>query len=99
MPSQLIFFNTTHLNGPALADKIIKCNKQEERILEIMKPGQPMTPFEVHNMWDKRLYGDVPITSIRRAMTCLTQKGYLRKLDGVKKIERYGDFNHCWEMV
>jgi len=99
MQTQLNFFNTTHLNGAALEEKIIKCNRQERLILDIMKVGQPMTPFEVHNFWDKRQYGDVPITSIRRAMTCLTAKGFLRKLDGVKKIERYGDQNHCWEKI
>lgn len=92
-----LFFNTINLSGNELKVKEEKCNQQEQRILDIMKVGQPVTPLEVSLFYDK-LYPPAPITSIRRAMTCLTKKGYLRKLDEMK-IEAYGSKNHYWEKV
>jgi hypothetical protein len=92
-----LFFNTIGLSGNELEVKKEKCNQQELRILEIMKIGQPVTPFEV-SMFYNNLYPSAPITSIRRAMTCLTNKGYLIKRDEMK-VEVYGTKNHCWEKI
>lgn len=97
MQAELNFFNTINLSGNELTVAKDNCNKQEQRILGIMKIGQPMTPFEVQLFYNS-LYDEIPITSVRRAITCLTKKGYLAKKDEMK-IEMYGTKNHCWEKI
>lgn len=93
---QLSFFNTINLKGEELKEAVIICNKQETRILEIMKYRGEMTPFEVSKLYDG-FYDPVPITSIRRAMTVLTEKGKLEKLDEMKE-GNYGKLNHKWRV-
>jgi predicted transcriptional regulator len=53
-----------------------------------------MTPFDVQD----DVGHHVPITSIRRAITNLTQKGILIKSE-VTKMGRHGKMNYCWELV
>ena len=89
---QLDFFNTIHLKGEELKQAKETCNKQEERILGIMKGA--MTPFEVLEVYNG-IYDPIPITSCRRAMTSLTDKGKLEMLDEMK-VERYNKKNHLW---
>lgn len=72
------FFNTTHLSGESLIAAKKKCNAQESRILEMMIEGTHYTPFDIHRAYND-FYPNTPITSIRRAITCLTKKGYLKK--------------------
>lgn len=91
---QLNFFNTIELKEPQLSIAQSNCTKQEERILQLMQPGKEYTPFDVLDLYQK-YYAPVPITSIRRAMTCLTDKGKLQKLPFLKH-EQFGKPNHTW---
>lgn len=91
---QLTFFNTIHLSGEPLKQAKIQASFQEGRILDLMEKGAEMTPCEVWEAYN-RYYPNVPLTSIRRAMTCLTEKGLLIK--GEKMREGiYGKLNHTW---
>lgn len=93
---QLNFFNTIHLSGERLKEIQKQCGLQEARVLEIMASGRQLTPFQVQEEYE-RLYPAIPITSVRRAMTCLTDKGFLIKCDKMKE-EMYGKPNHMWTL-
>ena len=69
---------------------------QEDVITEFFNrhKGRPYTPWEV---W--RALGEIyPITSVRRAMNNLTQKGILLKREDIKKDGRYDASNNTWIM-
>ncbi len=94
------YYNTNKLNGKALTDAYGKARGQEEIILEFFQnnPYKECTPEEV---W--RLTGldqnNVPLTSIRRAMSNLTndEKNDLIKTD--KLVDgRYGSPIHKWKL-
>lgn len=95
MSKQLDFFNTVHLSGQELTDAVKTVKNQNERIYQLLKKsGKSLTPFEVHDIYIK-IFGDCPVTSIRRAMTTLTNENKLRK-DFNQKGEKYGKPNHTW---
>lgn len=91
-----IFFNTIDLKGQDLAEATNQAQKQDDRILEIMKRHKKLTPFEVSDIYNS-LYPVAPVTSIRRSMTVLTDKGFLEMCDEMKK-EVYGKPNHYWRL-
>lgn len=89
------FYNTINVKGEQLSLYQAKNSKQENEILAIFKEykEQSFTPFEIHTI--SNMY-DVPLTSIRRAITNLTKKGRL-----VKTSEQseglYGKLNYKWK--
>lgn len=91
---QLSFKNTIGLTGLSLEDAEKQCSEQERRVLKIMCRLPAQTPFQVSNLYDLQ-YKPIPITSIRRAITNLEQKGFLIKTDWMQ-IEKYGKPNHKW---
>lgn len=97
MNNQLEFyFNTTSLSGPALTARKERIGGQNRKVLAYFRahPESYYTPFNIQD----NLFGeDVPITSIRRAMTTLTELGYLEKTD-IRKPGRYGEVNYCWRL-
>ncbi len=89
------FHNTINASGDTLVAHTITCKSQEERILAIFKEThKKMTPFEVHHKYSK-LYKEVPITSIRRAISNLTEENKLIKLPFMRP-EKYGKPNFEW---
>jgi len=92
-----IFFNTIHLGGVELITARNKCSKQDERILNILIKHKKLTPFEVMDIYNS-LYPVAPVTSIRRSLTVLTNRGLLKKCDEMK-IERLGTKNHFWKLI
>jgi len=90
------YYNTNKECGKTLIDSEEKALTQEELIFYLFASNRnvSLSPFQVQ----KYLYGEdskVPITSIRRAMTNLTQKGKLVKQD--KMVEgNYGKMTHTW---
>ena len=86
------YFNTTHEAGPALKRSRKSCGEQETLIAEMFRDHGRLSPSQAH-----RLYPDnaTPLTSIRRAITVLTNKGLLQKTDeqvpGV-----YGKSEYVW---
>ena len=67
--------NTTGENGKTLEEYEEKANAQERAVLAYFRKERMASPSEVHQ---KALPG-CPLTSVRRAITNLTDKGYLRK--------------------
>lgn len=93
---QLEFFNTIDLKGTELAEATNQAQKQDERVLRIFKLYRKMTPFECWNVYNL-FFPEAPVTSIRRSMTVLTNKGFLEMCDEMKK-EILGKPNHYWKI-
>lgn len=97
MNNQLeLYFNTTSLSGPSLTARKERIGGQNWKVLHYFKshPEGYYTPFDVQS---NLFWNEVPITSVRRAMTTLTELGYLVKTD-VRKPGKYGDDNFCWRL-
>ena len=93
------YHNTNELHGPALAKAEGKARPQEEIILayfrECYKAGPTnRTPWEVCSYFNDRY----PITSIRRAITNLTNAGMLKKAD-IQRRGRYAAKESAWVYV
>ena len=99
MDTQLDFyFNTTNIQGEELRQCQIKAGTQNAVILAFFRanPGKSFTPFEVKYglKWHLNF---PPITSIRRAISTLTELDYLIMTDELRAGE-YGAVNHCWRL-
>lgn len=92
-------FNTTNEAGAELGKLEKRANKQEDWIMKLFHkfPYEQFSPSYVHETYVACNH-DVPITSIRRAMTVLTQKGLLRKTEK-KQQGPYGNNEHLWELA
>lgn len=90
----MAFFNTIDEVGNALAESNKKTNRQEDLIYSFfVQSNQPLSPSMVLSQSGL----NCPITSIRRAITCLTNSGKIVKTDRqVKGI--YGKAEHLWEL-
>jgi hypothetical protein len=87
------YFNTTHESGTALKRSRKSCGEQETLIAEMFRERGRLSPSQAH-----RLYPDngTPLTSIRRAITVLTDKGLLQKTDEqVRGV--YGKPEYIWK--
>ena len=87
--------NTTNLKGAALAKAESKAKSQEKAILELLIGGGKYTASEVWGL----IYEPTatPLTSVRRALTNLMNKGKLIKTDE-KKIGYYGSPEHYYKL-
>lgn len=92
-----MFYNTIDLSGEKLKDALDNNLKQEEFVLEVFSrnPLALISPSEMMGIYNKYYGKNVPLTSIRRAMTDLTEKNKLRKTS-VMKEGMYGKDEHCW---
>jgi hypothetical protein len=90
-----MYFNTNNETGETLNQSRSRALSQEDVIYRFFmdNPREELTAFEVK----AKLRMRSPITSIRRAITELTSKGRLEKLDKMKKGE-YGKNCHCWRL-
>jgi hypothetical protein len=89
------YFNTTDLRGDQLQKERGQASRQEDMILAFFRrhPDELFTPSDV---WRRMfLAKGVPITSVRRAITCLTNRGELLKT-GKKRDGLYGKPEHFW---
>lgn len=98
VPNSPGFYNTINLSGQELKQAKENNLSKEERILDIFKKyGQPLTPFEVFMIY-RKMYPEIPLTSVRRCITDLTQERQeLIKLGKDKmKPGGLGSPNHTW---
>ena len=88
------YFDTNNEIGETLKKSREKALTQEDLILKFfdLHTKRSYTPFEIQ----RRVLPDCPITSVRRAMTCLADLGVLEKTDRMKAGE-YGKMNHTWK--
>ena len=93
----MTYYNTTHAVGAPLTGYRNKTAAQETIILSYFKqhwnarrsPSQVQAALNMHR---------VPITSIRRAMTNLTDDGLLEKTD--EQVDGpYGRPEYCWQLA
>jgi hypothetical protein len=90
------FFNTVNISGQELEMARAATTKQDERVILLFRQRGNSTPSEIHSLY-VRLFGDCPLTSIRRAITCLTTEGVLEKTE-VMKQGNYGKPNYVWKI-
>lgn len=83
--------------GPQLAEYQAKAGEQSETVLAIFQARHtPLSPSQVLELYP--LWGNAPpLTSIRRAITTLTQSGALVKT-GAKRKGVYGRQEHVWTL-
>ena len=87
-----VYYNTNKESGDTLVKSNNSALKQEDVILNVFLGNSKLTPEEV-----LRFSGlNVPLTSIRRAMTNLTNDGKLEKTNTMKKGS-YGKMVHTWQ--
>ena len=90
------YHNTNGEASPVLERSERKASRQEDVILQLFKRGGEYTPDEV---WQKLYAGTmVPITSVRRAITNLTNLGQLEKTDK-QRVGMYGKQVYVWGVV
>ena len=89
------YYNTLNESKTVVKESKEKAKKQKDHIFAIFRHTlRPMTPAEI---WEGYGYknSNVPLTSIRRAITNLDSEGLLEKTD-IKKPGVYGKQNYCW---
>ena len=91
------YFNTTAAEGACLVSYKIKAKSQQQLILEYFQalPGIKKSPSQVQRSLNLK---GVPLTSIRRALSNLTEQRCLRKTD--HQVEGpYGRPEHTWTLM
>lgn len=91
------YYNTTNLEGEDLAEAKSQARTQQDRILTFFEehPGALFTPFEVREGAEMH---QTPITSVRRAMTNLTDDGELVKTE-LTRLGKFGANNYTWRLA
>jgi len=91
-----VFHNTTNLTGSELKTAKQKALSQNKLILQFFKRNKRsvFTPCQIHRyLFENK---KVPITSVRRAISDLTEGKKLIRLDK-KKIGAYGRLVYVWK--
>jgi hypothetical protein len=94
-----MYYNTNDETGETLQSSRNTATNQENMILAIFEtyPNDGLTPFDIEDFaHDQEV--SWPITSIRRAITDLTNAGKLTKTDTMK-LGRYGKHVHTWKLA
>jgi predicted HTH transcriptional regulator len=87
------YFNTTNENGKQLEIFNESAKNQEEQILNLMKLYKKLSPSDVN-----KYFTNYPLTSVRRALTNLSNQGKLIKTDE-KKIGIYRRMEYIWSAL
>ncbi len=87
-------FNTNKETGDTLKESERKADTQGEKILKYFKMhvADCAGPSDI---WLKAFDCLIPLTSVRRAMTCLTNDGELMKTERMQS-GAYGKTEHMW---
>ena len=98
------YFNTNQESGTELSQSQKVAQSQEERIIDTFKKlNRKMTANDIHSMWcteDQALRRFPPLlTSVRRALSNLTESGLLVKLPGGMVKGPYGKKVHYYAMA
>jgi Fe2+ or Zn2+ uptake regulation protein len=73
------YFNTTHAEGPQLKMFERKATTQEQEVYDFLRTYRQ--PAGASLIWQQRFTRMTPITSVRRALTCLCTAGKIKKLN------------------
>ena len=87
------YHNTTNLSGPALSRAECKAQTQEDRVLAVFDASLSgmLIPEDVLTHMPQ----GTPLTSVRRAISNLTERGLLRKTSQMRQ-GKYGAPIHHW---
>lgn len=98
MNAAVHFHNTTRLSGAELREAVLAAEKQDDAVLAIFRNARgPLSPSDVWGQVQQA--GKAwPLTSIRRAITNLTDDGALARLD-LQKPGIYGKPEHLWSVA
>jgi hypothetical protein len=92
------FHNTTHERGPELEKAVVTALKQEEKVSAIFRlAGRALTPSEVHAWGVKKNHETWLLTSVRRAISNLTDAGVLWRTHE-KKRGPYKRNEYLWRL-
>ena len=93
-----IYFNTTNQNGDDLKASRFKAGKQNAEILELftLYHYRSFTPAEVWEHLQSK-GRNLPLTSVRRAITSLTIQGFLDATSEMR-MGIFGAKNYCWKL-
>ena len=87
-----MYFNTTHEKDPSeFQQKTISQDKYLLNVLTVYAP-QAFTAFDLLPYFDPH----TPVTSIRRSLTCLHQKGLIRRRG--KRTGAFGRENYTYSI-
>lgn len=90
-------FNTTNEEGQLLIDFDAHAKAQEGIILNIFK-NNPDAMFTPSMIWERMANPNVPLTSVRRAITNLTKSRKLFK-SHAKAMGLFGRPEYLWELM
>ena len=90
-----MFYNTTHLTGEELKRERKNAETQEQKIFKFFEEFD--YPYTACQVWDLCMKKQVPLTSVRRAITNLNMQGLLRK-SPTKAIGIYGKKAYLWRL-
>jgi len=98
----MAYYNTNRETGSTLSLSWGKADKQENMILEIFSDKMRHTlnglaPHQVRDQLVQRYGKRYPLTSIRRAISNLTDNGKLMKLERMV-MGNYGKKVHTWRL-
>lgn len=92
-----VFYKTVNLPTDELRAARQSNNIQNTRVLAIFeKNPEGLTPFEAGRIYNGQ-YPEIPLTSVRRAVTDLEKSGRLEKT-GAMRAGGYGKPNHVWKI-
>jgi hypothetical protein len=92
----MTYYNTNKLEGKSLKTAEISNRTQDMIILEAFKDYS--YKFSAHAIWDSIFDKRIPLTSVRRSLTNLTNEGKLRKTDCMV-MGIYGKQVHTWKLA
>lgn len=92
----MTYYNTTQAIGKELQSFIESAETQDQKVLILFRNYLKLTPSEAWNL--SGLKNTTPITSIRRAITNLTNEGLLIRTED-KKEGIYGRPESVYELV
>lgn len=92
---QKSYFNTTRENPQLVMEFTHKAKAQETEVLNCFKENELLSASEVWKQLKKPL---TPLTSIRRAITVLKDKGKLAKTE-LRRKGIYGRSEIVWQII
>jgi hypothetical protein len=93
-----MYYNTTNQKGDQLKVNKVLVDTQNKLIKDYFIKYIQSSPSSIYRQRIKLGLGDIPITSIRRSITNLTESGFLIKTD-LKTIGLYGREEYIWKLV
>lgn len=92
----MAYYNTNNEAGPTLSASSARAARQNDAVLEVFR-GRPDALLAPHDVCEA-LGGRWPLTSVRRAMTTLTDEGRLEKT-GHMRLGTFGKRVHTWRFA